>query len=125
MAQTAQQITSEIARLQDRLQRARNGLANLDRNLQSNQALVVRYTQEVATIPGQVLALQAQLKSVLPPASAADIVNNANRARDENANAKLPPQEPVLLAPTGRIEPTGSGAATNAVETATEKIIPQ
>ena len=128
MAGTAQEITSEIARLQDRLRIARNGLANLNRNLQSNQAIIARYTNEVATIPGQVLALQAQLKSVLPPASAGDIVGNAATARDESANPSLPLQSQQIITPTGRIQPAGSGAdgvgqisGTNAEPTTTQQ----
>ena len=128
MAATAQEITSEIARLQDRLRIARNGLANLNRNLQSNQAIIVRYTEEVATIPGQVLALQAQLASVQPTASAGAIVGNANLARDENASSTLPSTGPQVATPAGRIKPAGSGpdgvgqiSGTNAVETPTQQ----
>ena len=128
MAATAQEITSEIARLQDRLRIARNGLVNLNRNLQSNQAIIARYTEEVATIPGQVLALQARLASVQPTSSAGVIVGNANLARDEGANATRPPVGQEVLTPAGRIAPAGSGpdgvgqiAGTNAVETPTQQ----
>jgi hypothetical protein len=128
MALTAQEITSEIARLQDRLRIARNGLAGLNRNLQSNQAIIARYTNEVATIPGQVLALQAQLASVQPTASAGTIVGNASTARDESSNSTLPPPPKEILSPPGRIQPAGSGpggvgqiAGTNAVETPTQQ----
>jgi hypothetical protein len=124
MAGTAQEITSEIARLQDRLRIARNGLASLNRNLQSNQAIIARYTNEVATIPGQVLALQAQLKSVLPPASAGDIVGNESRARDDRANSNLPPTGQQIQTPTGRIKPAGEGSGTNAVVTPTTESNP-
>lgn len=124
MAATAQEITSEIARLQDRLRIARNGLANLNRNLQSNQTIIARYTQEVATIPGQVLALQAQLTSVLPSASAGDIVGNAAAARDDKANSNLPPTGQQILTPAGRIEPAGDGSGTNAVTTPTTESNP-
>jgi hypothetical protein len=119
MAATAQEITSEIARLQDRLRIARNSLANLNRNLQSNQAIIARYTEEVATIPGQVLALQARLASVQPTASAGAIAGNAAAARDDNANSNLPPAGQQVLTPTGRIEPAGSGSGTNAIITPT------
>ena len=111
---TAQDITSEIARLRERLRIARNGLSNLDRNLQSNRAIIARYTEEVATIPGQILALEAELKSVLASASAGDIVTNANLARDEGANSNLPPKGQQVITPTGRITPAGSGSGTNA-----------
>ena len=111
---TAQDITGEIARLRERLRIARNGLSNLDRNLQSNRAIIARYTEEVATIPGQILALEAELKSVLASASAGDIVTNANLARDEGANSNLPPKGQQVITPTGRITPAGSGSGTNA-----------
>ena len=124
MAGTAQEITSEIARLQDRLRIARNGLASLNRNLQSNQAIIARYTNEVATIPGQVLALQAQLKSVLPPASAGDIAGNGARARDDRANSNLPPTGQQIQTPTGRIKPADEGSGTNAVVTPTTESNP-
>ena len=124
MAGTAQEITSEIARLQDRLRIARNGLTSLNRNLQSNQAIIARYTNEVATIPGQVLALQAQLKSVLPPASAGDIAGNGARARDDRANSNLPPTGQQIQTPTGRIKPADEGSGTNAVVTPTTESNP-
>mgnify|MGYP003647074311 CR=1 FL=1 len=106
---TAQEITSEIARLQDRLRIARNGLSSLDRNLQSNRAIIARYTEEVAAIPGQILALQVQLRSVLAPVSAGAIAGNANLAREENANPSLPTQPPQIITLDGRIKPAGSG----------------
>jgi hypothetical protein len=121
---SAQEILSQIAQLQDRLRIARNGLASLNRNLQSNQAIIARYTEEVATIPGQVLALQAQLRAVQSPASSGDIVNNANQARDNNANSTLPPQPGQVLTPAGRITIEGAnnnGAGTNANETPTQQ----
>ena len=128
MAVTAQEITSEIARLQDRLRIARNGLANLNRNLQSNQAIIARYTEEVATIPGQVLTLQAQLASVQPSVSSGAIVGNANLAREENASSTLPSTPPQVFAPDGRIQLAGSGpdgvgqiSGTNAVVTPTQQ----
>jgi hypothetical protein len=111
---TAQEITSEIARLKERLRIARDGLSRLDRNLQSNRAIIARYTEEVATIPAQVLALEAELKSVLATASAGDIVGNANLARDEGANATRPIQKQQILTPNKRIVPEGSGSGTNA-----------
>ena len=121
---TAQDITSEIARLRERLRIARNGLSNLDRNLQSNRAIIARYTEEVATIPGQILALEAELKSVLASASAGDIVTNANLARDEGANSNLPPKGQQVITPNGRITPAGSGSGTNAKATPTTESDP-
>jgi hypothetical protein len=124
MATTAQEITSEIARLQDRLRIARNGLANLNRNLQSNQAIIARYTEEVATIPGQVLVLQAQLASVQPTASTGAIAGNAAAARDDKANSNLPPTGQQVVTPTGRITPAGAESGTNAVVTPTAESNP-
>jgi hypothetical protein len=116
---TAQEITSEIARLRDRLRIARNGLKDLNPNLQSNQAILARYRDEVANIPGQILALEAELKSVLAPASAGAVVGNANQARDNNANSTRPIVAAEVLTPAGRITPEGSGAGTNATVTPT------
>jgi hypothetical protein len=62
-------IKIEIARLEERLRIAKEGLANLDANLQMNQAIVARYKNEVATIPGQISALKAQLTPVSKPAA--------------------------------------------------------
>jgi hypothetical protein len=121
---TAQEITAEIARLRDRLRIARNGLADLNPNLQSNQAILARYRDEVANIPGQILALEAELKSVLAPASAGAIVGNANQARDNNANSTRPPVAVEVLTPTGRIIPEGSGSGTNANPTPTTENTP-
>ena len=121
---TAQEITSEIARLRDRLRIARNGLKDLNPNLQSNQAILARYRDEVANIPGQILALEAELKSVLSPASAGDIVGNANQARDNNANATRPIVTAEVLTPAGRIEPDGAGSSTNANPTPTTENTP-
>lgn len=128
---TAQEITGEIARLQDRLRIARNGLSSLDRNLQSNRAIIARYTEEVAAIPGQILALQVQLRSVLAPVSAGAIAGNANLAREENANPSLPTQPPQVITLDGRIKPAGSGpdgvgqiSGTNAEPTPTQQNTP-
>ena len=66
--------------------------------------------------------------NVLPTDSAGSIVSNANLARDENANSNLPPVGQQVLAPTGRIEPAGSGtngagqiSGTNAETTPTQQ----
>lgn len=115
----AQEITREIARLQERLRIARNGLENLNPKLQSNQAIIARYRDEVASIPGQILALEAELKSVLPTASSGAVVANANLARDEGANSKLPPTGQQVVTPTGRITSAGQGSGTNANPTPT------
>ena len=66
--------------------------------------------------------------NALPTTSSGDIVGNAATARDESANSSLPPPVTQILAPTGRIQPAGSGpdgvgqiAGTNAVETPTQQ----
>ena len=70
-------IKIEIARLEERLRIAKEGLANLDKNLQMNQAIVARYKNEVATIPGQITALKAQL-APKPAARKSGIVAQTN-----------------------------------------------
>ena len=75
--QTTAQIQTEIARLEDRLRIARNGLASLNPNLQGNQAIIARYKNEVATIPGQITALKAQL-APKPAARKSGIVAQTN-----------------------------------------------
>ena len=76
-AQSKAQTQTEIARLEDRLRIARNGLANLNPNLQGNQAIIARYKNEVATIPGQITALKAQL-APKPAARKSGIVAQTN-----------------------------------------------
>ena len=51
MASTLQDLQAEVARLQARYRVAQNGLATLNRNLQSNRAIIERYTLEVSSIP--------------------------------------------------------------------------
>jgi len=68
-AQTKAQIQTQISRLEDRLRIARNGLVSLNPNLQANQVIIARYKNEVATIPGQISALKAQLTPVSKPAA--------------------------------------------------------
>ena len=75
--QTTAQIQTEIARLEDRLRIARNGLASLNPNLEGNQAIIARYKNEVATIPGQITALKAQL-APKPAARKSGIVAQTN-----------------------------------------------
>lgn len=67
---TAAELQAEIRRLQERYRIAQNGLATLNRNLQSNQAILARYSAEVATIPGQVASLESQISAIQPPPSA-------------------------------------------------------
>ena len=121
---TAQEITSEISRLQDRLRIARNGLKDLNPNLSSNQAIIARYRDEVANIPGQILALEAELKSVLPSVSTGDIVSNANKAREDKATSTNPSVGSQVITPDGRITPDGAGSGTNAAATPTSATNP-
>jgi len=82
---TASELQAEIARLQGRLRIAQTGLATLNRNLQSNQAILARYTNEVATIPGQIAALQTQLAALQTPTqSAATAVANSTAGATQN-----------------------------------------
>ena len=96
---TAAEIQQQINNLQNQYRIAQNGLATLNRNLQSNQAIIARYTAEVASIPGQVQALQAQLNAIqnVPPTTAGQTVND-----DQTPNPNKPP--PLQANPaTGRI----------------------
>ena len=61
---TVAELQSEIARLREKYRIAQNGLATLNRSLQSNQTILARYTNEVASIPGQISALESQLTSI-------------------------------------------------------------
>jgi hypothetical protein len=66
-AQTKAQIQTQISRLEDRLRIASNGLVRLNPNVQGNQVIIARYKNEVATIPGEISALKAQLTPVSKP----------------------------------------------------------
>jgi hypothetical protein len=59
-----------------------------------------------------------------PPASAGNIVNNANLARDNNANATRPVTGQQVAQPDGRITPAAGPAATNAQATPTTESNP-
>ena len=92
-----------------------------------------RLQQQVDSGRAYLADLQQQLNTFLiefnnfasqPVASAGDILGNANRARDEDANATRPPVGQEILTPTGRIEPAGSGAGTNAIITPTTENTP-
>ncbi len=96
---TAAEIQQQINNLQNQYRIAQNGLATLNRNLQSNQAIIARYTDEVASKPAQVQALQAQLNAIqnVPPTTAGQTVND-----DQTPNPNKPP--PLQANPaTGRI----------------------
>jgi len=70
---TVTELQAEIARLRERYRIAQNGLATLNKSLQSNQAILARYTNEVSSIPGQIATLEAQINANqnTSPASAA------------------------------------------------------
>lgn len=109
---TAAEIQQQIDSLQNRYRIAQNGLATLNKNLQSNQAIIARYTAEVSTIPGQVQALEAQLNTIQPTpgASAGQTVND-----DATNNPNKPP--PLTAGPTGRITtPPAVTTPTNATQ---------
>jgi hypothetical protein len=96
---TAAELQQQINNLQNRYRIAQNGLSTLNRNLQSNQAIIARYTAEVASIPGQVQALESQLNAIqnVPPTTAGQTVND-----DQTPNPNKPP--PLQANPaTGRI----------------------
>jgi hypothetical protein len=116
--------------LQNQYRIAQNGLATLNRNLQSNQAIIARYTAEVASIPGQVQALQAQLNAIqnVPPTTAGQTVND-----DQTPNPNKPP--PLQANPaTGRIttpsattepsnaEPPNVGVASTGIDAPTKTL---
>ena len=67
----------------------------------------------------QAQAIIDQQNAALARSSTGEIVGNANLARDEGANATRPPPGQEILTPTGRIEPAGGGAGTNATATST------
>lgn len=109
---TAAEIQQQIASLQNRYRIAQNGLATLNKNLQSNQAIITRYTAEVSTIPGQVQALEAQLNSIQPglATSAGQTVND-----DQTPNPNKPP--PLQAGPDGRVSiPPATTTPTNATQ---------
>jgi hypothetical protein len=97
--------------LQNRYRIAQNGLSKLNRNLQSNQVIIARYTAEVSTIPRQVQELEAQLNSIQSSTgSAGQTVND-----DQIPNPNKPP--PLQAGPTGRvITPPATTTPTNATQ---------
>jgi hypothetical protein len=97
---TAAELQSEIRRLQERYRIAQNGLATLNRNLQSNQAILARYTAEVSTIPGQVASLESQINAIqVPPPATASQAASDDAPRGPNAPAA------AQVANNGRIVP--------------------
>lgn len=109
---TKAELQAEIFRLQERLRIAQNGLASLNRNLQSNQAILARYSNEVATIPAQIAALETQLAALQTPtgSAAASVANSANGATQ---NPATPPTS------TGRLTTDQATILRNNTETGT------
>jgi hypothetical protein len=106
----AAELQAEIARLQERYRIAQNGLASLNRNLQSNQAILARYTSEVATIPGQVAGLEAQINAIQtpPPATASQAAgDDASRGPNKPAPAKVSASGRIV-APSATTTPTNA-----------------
>lgn len=110
---TAAEIQQQIDSLQNRYRIAQNGLAKLNKNLQSNQAIIARYTAEVSTIPGQVQALEAQLNTIQPTLGASagqtvndDATNNPNKPPPLNAGANgRVSSPPATTTPTDATQP--------------------
>ena len=128
---TASELQAEIARLQERLRIAQNGLASLNKNLQSNQAILARYANEVATIPGQVAGLEAELSALqAQPQSAASSVANSggstqNPAPAPTSTGRLTTTEAATLrqnTETGTNAPVKTLATTQAVNPETGEI---
>jgi hypothetical protein len=107
---TAAELQAEIARLQERYRIAQNGLASLNKNLQSNQAILARYTSEVATIPGQVASLESQINAIQvpPPATASQAASDdASRGPNKPAPAKVSASGRIV-APPATTTPTNA-----------------
>ena len=99
---SAAELQAEIARLQERYRIAQNGLASLNRNLQSNQAIIARYTSEVATIPGQVVSLESQINAIQtpPPTTASQAAgDDASRGPNKPAPAKVSASGRIVAPP--------------------------
>lgn len=115
MATTAE-LQAEIRRLQERYRIAQNGLASLNKNLQGNQAILARYTSEVATIPGQVAGLEAQINAIqTPPPATASQAARDDASRGPNAPA------PAKVGTNGRIVAPATVSPTNADTTPTSE----
>jgi len=113
---TAAEIQAEVARLQERYRIAQNGLATLNRNLQSNQAIIARYTAEVASIPGQISTLESQLSSIQSSSS-----TSASQAAGDDAPQGPTKPTAAKVGAGGRIVPQTTAAPTNADTTATSE----
>lgn len=105
---TAVELQAEIRRLQERYRIAQNGLATLNRNLQSNQAILARYTSEVSTIPGQVAALEAQIDAIQPPPATASQAASDDGPRGPNKSAAARVSNGRIVAPPVTTSPTNA-----------------
>ena len=113
---TVSELQAEIARLREKDRIAQNGLATLNRSLQSNQAILARYTDEVASIPRQISALESQLSSIQsqPSGTASQAANEdasqgpnkSTAARTTNNGRIVPP--PDTTTPSNAEKPTTS-----------------
>lgn len=110
---TATELQAEIRRLQERYRIAQNGLASLNRNLQSNQAILARYTSEVATIPGQVAGLEAQINAIqTPPPATASQAASDDGPRGPNKSAVAQVSNGRIVAPPDTTTPTNADTTT-------------
>jgi len=112
---TVTELQAEIARLRERYRIAQNGLATLNKSLQSNQAILARYTAEVSSIPGQIATLEAQINANQPPPPA---TASQTAGDDAPKGPNAPPQAQV--GDNGRIvPPPDTTTPTNAIPPAT------
>jgi hypothetical protein len=129
---TAAELQSEIRRLQERYRIAQNGLTTLNRNLQSNQAILARYTAEVSTIPGQVAALESQINAIqVPPPVTASQAASDDGPQGPNKSAAARVTNGRIVAPPDTSSPstadvtvtsnTGGETGTNAPVRTTEQ----
>lgn len=112
---SAAELTSQIVILKDKLRIAQNGLKNLNPRLQANQAILARYRDEVATLPGQISSLQVQLEALQGSASSGTVVKDDQAARKTRSRAISPTTEQLEVDAAGRVQPrpettTGSNA---------------
>ena len=98
MASTLQDLQAEVARLQARYRVAQNGLATLNRNLQSNRAIIERYTLEVSSIPNQVASLEAQINAIQKTSG-----TTASQAASDDASKGPNKSAPATVNSNGRI----------------------
>ena len=110
---TAAELQAEIRRLQERYRIAQNGLATLNKNLQSNQAILARYTDEVSNIPGQVASLESQINAIqIPPPATASQAASDDAPRGPNKSA-------AVRVTNGRIAPQSTNTAPTNADTTT------